>query len=237
MDQSGEVAASGEDLRKRFKRAVVAGGKHKGARYTDLPPAELHKCAKSYRGDQRFHQYCKQWTAISVLGETPDSHKAEESAHKAQFGKFWWIISQWAWMGPKLRQIFKGRLILGLICFLGFMVLISRPSFSLLCAKVIVLGIRTLTRMMTHCLVTLLDGILDEAVSQVEAVLNPSPQLLLTQQKQENTAQPVPNAQISVVHSSSHWLIHILCMIAGSFIGRWYQTPLVAAPANRNPVP
>lgn len=237
MGPSGEVAESGEALRKRFKRAVVSGGKHKGARYTDLSPAELHKCAKSYRGDQRFHQYCKQWAAISVLGENTDSQKVEEFAQKAQLGKFSWIISQWVWIGPKLRQIFKGRFLLGLVCFLGFMMLISRPSFSLLCAKLIVLSIRTFTRMMSHCIVTLLDGILEEAVSQVEAVLNPSPQLLLTQHKQENTAQPVPNAQISVVHSVSHWIVHLLCVIAGSIIGRLYQTPLVAAPVNRNPVP
>ncbi len=237
MDPSGEVAESGEALRKRFKRAVVSGGKHKGARYNDLPPAELHKCAKSYRGDQRFHQYCKQWAALSVLGDNSDGKKLEEVGPNKQLSTLGWITAQCMWISVRLRQLFKGKVILALICFSGFLVLISRPSFSLLCAKLIVLGIRAITRIVSSCLVTLLDGILEEAVSQVESILNPAPQLFLTPQKQESTAQPVPNAQIRVTPSSSHWVINLLCVLAGSIIGRLYQIPLVAAPANRNPVP
>ena len=56
---SSQPCEDGESWDKQFKRAVVAGGPLKGARYTDVGWDGLRKAAKSYRGDARFNQYAK----------------------------------------------------------------------------------------------------------------------------------------------------------------------------------
>ena len=110
MDPSGKLAEDGEGLRRRFKRAVVGGGRLKGSRYSDLAEAEIRRCAKSYRGDARFGQYCRQWVAIHssatpALTIDPDHEKRTEMSetHGLQLvsGLRWGLTLIWrfyAWM-------------------------------------------------------------------------------------------------------------------------------------------
>ena len=56
-------------------KVTVTGGSLKGARCGDLPEAEVAKSAKSYRGDARFMQYCRQFMASKLIdgAEEPEN--------------------------------------------------------------------------------------------------------------------------------------------------------------------
>lgn len=67
-----ECAIAGEttaDLKKQFRKTVIAGGSLKGARYLDVSAEDLAKAARSYRSDPRFQQFAKRWIASKTLGQ------------------------------------------------------------------------------------------------------------------------------------------------------------------------
>ena len=59
--ESDVVAAvrAWEGWDKAFRRAIVAGGPLKGARFTDVGWNDLKKAAKQYKADPCFNQYAK----------------------------------------------------------------------------------------------------------------------------------------------------------------------------------
>jgi len=221
MDPSGKHAETGEGLRKRFKKAVVAGGRHKGAKYNDLPDAELHRCAKSYRGDPRFLQFCRQWSSLQLLAsdESIDGGQKKDGSSQrsgwfpfmtAHLFNFWSVLGRFA----------KVHLALSLLIALAFFFVISRPSFSHLCSKLLVLAVRRVVAYVYTFATTLIDGILNEAVQQVDIALRPVP--LIAEAPQTMQHRPAPTPQTMSDNPAPSWLLHVFSMIMGAWLGRHY---------------
>ena len=94
---SGGAAETGAELVKKFKRVSVQGGSLRGARYSDVSEADIRKSAKSYRGDPRFSQFCKQWVAAETFASDPELEKrTSEGFDKTSQAKTWlglgWLL-------------------------------------------------------------------------------------------------------------------------------------------------
>ena len=216
MSSSGKLAEDGAGLKQRFKRAVVSGGKHKGARYTDLSEAEIRRCATSYKGDPRFNQYCKQWVALHLLSSPEDSSSAQAGKEgvKSQPAQGTW--SSWSWekcqqVASSIKTFARGRKLLTIFFVLSFGLLISRPSFGILSSKLTVLVIRSLLRRTVGIPSSVIDAVLDEAIDQVESVLSGPP--LLPPQQSAQPSDPYVHANTPVVQNTWHWLAHIFLLI------------------------
>jgi hypothetical protein len=218
MDPSGKLAEDGEGLRRRFKRAVVGGGRLKGSRYSDLAEAEIRRCAKSYRGDARFGQYCRQWVAIHssatpALTIDPDHEKGTEMSetHGLQLVSWlrWGLTLIWRFYAWMLRFA-RGRKAVAVILLLMVAYLASRPAFSVLCSKLVILTVRESLRRCFCVLSLLVDGLLEEAVAQIDSLLR-SPQPAAREVPVAQTAQPTETTHWYLLH----WLLHGLCLIFG----------------------
>lgn len=170
-DRSGSAAGSGDQLLKKFKRAVVQGGSLQGARYSDVSEQDLRKSARSYRGDARFRQFCKQWVASQIVapenfvagtkpaGQSNDS--GEDISWIAKFRKaFFTSCKQW------MSGRFQGRFVTCFGCLCVMLVVISRPAFGRLCGRVIGLSVRVFIKRSLGLILTVLDSILEEAAEQ-----------------------------------------------------------------------
>jgi len=216
MSSSGKLAEDGAGLKQRFKRAVVAGGKHKGARYTDLAEAEIRRCATSYRGDPRFAQYCKQWVSLHLLSpvEEASSSQMEKEGMKPETTSATW--SAWAWDKLKkaalsLRAFARGRKLLAFFFLLSLVLLVSRPSFGTLSSKLTVLVIRGVLRRSLGFLASVIDAVLDEAIEQVESALTGQhlpPPHQLGQPNEPYVHPPVP-----IIENTWHWIAHVFLVI------------------------
>ncbi|CAK8996465.1 Bacitracin synthase 1 (BA1) [Includes: ATP-dependent cysteine adenylase (CysA) (Cysteine activase) [Durusdinium trenchii] len=60
-------AEDGPGWVKKMRRVVISGGPLRGARYGDIPESEVARWSKSYKGDARFGQYCKQFMASKLI--------------------------------------------------------------------------------------------------------------------------------------------------------------------------
>ena len=228
MALCGEPAETGEELKKRFKRAVVGGGRHKGARYSDLPASEIHRCAKAYRGDARFHQYCKQWVSLHML----DDKSHEDSATKTpgvessgrSGGRFTFTLQK---VIDVLKRFTKMGTSFALIVLILGAFIISRPAFSTLCAKVLVLSIREVLKKSFGLIAAVVDGLLDEAVAQVDVALNPTVGVV-----NSNTpvTQTPTDGQVNVGYNHPHWAWHLLSLFAGLMFGRHFNAMPAAQP-------
>eukprot|EP00435_Cladocopium_sp_Y103_P035960 s1278_g9.t1 len=221
MGSSGKLAEDGEGLRQRFKRAQVKGGAHRGARYTDLSEAEIRRCATSYKGDPRFAQFCKQWVAINSLAPSagdgpkpPEKTAITRTVEHHRNPATWksWSLSLIMTAARFVWKLAKGRRLLA--CFFGLLmiIIVSRPAFATLISKLLVLLVRGVARRVFHVFALLVDGILDEAVAQVDSALKyPAP-----------IAQEVHVAQPhEPVHSDTwHWIAHGVCIVAGMVYNR-----------------
>lgn len=235
MSSSGKLAENGEGLRRRFKGATVTGGRLRGSRYADLSEAEIRKCASSYRGDPRFNQYCKQWVAVNTLAlsegfdETTSADMGDKAKGESATDVFG--TNAKARCAQCSQKIFasclkfaKNRKTAALIIVLLSFTLASRPAFLPLVSKLLILTLREAARR-TFCIVTLImDGILEEAVAQVDSALRGPPTSLPTQATQSSEAQ---NSEWW------HWALHVLCLFLGARYGR---VPGAVPPINRNPL-
>ena len=59
----------GEEIERQFKKAVVAGGPLKGAKFLDVGWDDLKKASRSYRSDPRFNQFAKRKVSEQALGK------------------------------------------------------------------------------------------------------------------------------------------------------------------------
>ena len=169
---SAASADSGLGWAKKMRRVVIAGGSLKGAQYGDVQESEIAKAAKSYKGDPRFLQYCRLYMSSKILEPAEDNEeklKQEESA----------AAKLWTW-APAIHAAFqkcltKSRRWRFLACCLVLMVLMSRPAFSVLFSKVTILTIKAVIRRSVNLVTMILDAVLEEAVSQIDLALLPSP--------------------------------------------------------------
>lgn len=228
MSSSGKLAEDGAGLKARFKRAVVSGGKHRGARYTDLAEAEIRRCATSYKGDPRFAQYCKQWVALHLLSPVEPSGADSSAAVPEKAGTAQGAASvTWsAWCGEKIKKLgsqvrsfARGRKLVAFCFFICFGILISRPSFGILFSKVTVLMIRGVLRRSIGLLTSVIDAVLDEAIEQVEAVLMGQPVQPTLQHQHAQPSEPVTQTMVPMIHDTWHWIAHIILVI-GTFYRR-----------------
>ena len=207
-----------------MRKVTVSGGPLKGACYGDLPEVEIAKSAKSYRGDPRFMQYCRQFMASKLIdgAEAPES-KSDSSLNGKLENK--WVFEWWIWFRSGahrwIQRSSKFRLVFLLLVTL---VVCSRPNFSVLCGKVTVLTVKTVFRRSVALVTLVLDSILDEAIQQVDSALSPA----------SIAAQTLYNDQLPMDGQSNsfHLFMHLICLVMGSILGRTYgQAPFAA----RNP--
>lgn len=181
MNPSGKTAEGGEALRKKFKKITIVGGSLKGARYGDISEPDIRKAARSYRGDPRFAQLCKQWVAAETVA--PDDDAQPSSAGRVagaqlssnQTWKAWCYqvacgAGRWAYAKCKGRWFTAT----SVTCLL--LLVISRPAFSRLCGRLVGISIRLAFRRGFYLVTILIDSILDEATYQMEATLLPVPE-------------------------------------------------------------
>ncbi len=204
---------------------MVTGGRHRGAKYNDLPDAELHRCAKSYRGDPRFLQFCKQWSSLQVLAADESTEGVPKAEwHSKRSSWFSWITAKLLYAGSIFGRFAKGHVVLSLVMALGFFFVITRPSFSHLCSKLVVLALRRIVIYSYTFVTSVIDGILNEAVQQVDIALRPQP--LMIEAPQTMQYQPTPTPQTLSHYSFSHWLMQAFSMLLGAWLGRHYGPEL-----------
>ena len=131
---SSQQCEPGEGWDKAFRRAIVAGGPLKGARFTDVGWNDLKKAAKQYKADPRFNQYAKRCLSERAFSSQADpSEKAAESncckRRCSQFGQ-----KPGAWI------LAKAKVKLGLACILLLtaLLLLSRPLFYVVICQICV---------------------------------------------------------------------------------------------------
>ena len=204
-----------------MRKVTVSGGPLKGACYGDLPEAEIAKSAKSYRGDPRFMQYCRQFMASKLIDGAEEPEGKGDSSLSGKLDKKWvfewgiWLrtgVTRWVQRSSKFKLVFL---------ILMLLVVCSRPNFSVLCGKVTVLMVKTAFRRTVALVTMVLDSILEEAIQQVDSALSPAP----------IAAQTLYNDQLPMEGQSNsfHLFMNLICLLMGSILGRTYgQAPLAA---------
>ena len=226
----GSSADGGAQLLKKFKRAVIQGGALKGARYSDVSEADIRRGSKLYRGDQRFAQFCKQWVAANVVAPDEVLKVADAGGSRCRKGEEPPVAMSWKSLGKNWSRGFynwavgqvKSRFFTSCLVLFFVLVIIGRPAFGKLCGKVVGLSIRILIKRIFGLLTLVLDSLLEEAASQVEQALLPSPHADYQHTGTMNQALPQPG-------TSLQWTMHILCILIGSLLGRNLPRAIPAA--------
>lgn len=222
-----ECATVGEttaDLKKKFRKTVIAGGSLKGARYLDVSAEDLAKAARSYRSDPRFQQFAKRWIASKTLGQVSHDTPVGESDKRLGSRCYAFVVAAVKWLLSKTR----GRLTaLAGVCLI-LILLVSRPMFYVVLGKFITLSVKMVLRRVLGTITLVLDAILDEVSDQLDTAL--LTHTSNTQEKKVVSHEPFPqNSQ----HSSDHKIImHAFCILIGTLLG--HQWPRAAVPP-RNP--
>ena len=139
---SSQPCEDGESWDKQFKRAVVAGGPLKGARYTDVGWDDLRKAAKSYRGDARFNQYAKRCLSERAFAVKSESAESDEKGRRFRCSCSWFCMKAATWV------LAKARVKLGLVLLSVFIILLllSRPLFYVVLARTLSLSVKLFLR-------------------------------------------------------------------------------------------
>ena len=220
---SGGAAETGAELVKKFKRVSVQGGSLRGARYSDVSEADIRKSAKSYRGDPRFSQFCKQWVAAETFASDPELEKrTSEGLDKTSQAKTWlglgWLsvfgFTKDNWRGA--QQPLKGRWMTSFWVLLFLMVVISRPAFGRLCARLFGLTLRFCFRRLVTLILSIIDTILEEAILQAESALVPDPA----------PNNPTPSDNQPARDTVPSYFVHLLCMVLGALVSRQFPGTL-----------
>ena len=208
---------------KKFKRVSVQGGSLRGARYSDVSEADIRKSAKSYRGDPRFSQFCKQWVAAETFASDPELEKrTSEGLDKTSQAKTWlglgWLsvfgFTKDNWRG--VQQRLKGRWMTSFWVLLFLMVVISRPAFGRLCARLFGLTLRFCFRRLVTLILSIIDTILEEAILQAESALVPDPA----------PNNPTPSDNQLARDTVPSYFVHLLCMVLGALVSRQFPGTL-----------
>ena len=195
----------GASLRRQFKKAEVAAGSLKGARYLDVGWEDLKKAAKSYKSDPRFNQFAKRCVserALASEGAHVDAQEGNSDGHAGvRLGSICKRVMSWTFCKA------KGRIALFVALAFLCLLILSRPKFYILVGKSLTLGVRLALRRSFGMITLILDAILDEAVESFE---------------QPGLIAPVQvGNQIQQQHDTSNaWLLHVLCGVIGALMGR-----------------
>jgi hypothetical protein len=219
--ESSAHAETGPAWVKKMRKITVSGGPLKGACYGNLPEVEIAKSAKAYRGDPRFMQYCRQFMASKLIDGAEEPDSKSDSSSSGKLDRKW--VSEWGiWLCTgAIRWVQKSSKFK--LAFLIFMLLFvcSRPNFSVLCGKVTVLMVKTVFRRSVALVTMVLDTILDEAIQQVDSALSPA---AVAVQTLYNDQLPIDGQS-----NSFHMVMHLICLVMGSILGRNYgQAPWAA---------
>lgn len=215
MGKSSALHAEGGPVwLKKMRKVAVSGGPLKGALYGDLPESEVAKSAKGYRGDPRFMQYCRQYMASKLLEGTEQPGRQSES--QAKLSRIVeWVAKNAPYVYKNSAHVYKTRF---LIISLLFILVITRPSFSILCGKLTVLVVKTVFRKSIAFVTMILDTILEEALLQVDSAL--------TSTMTPSLREPVP--QVHGMEPMDHQpqslqlVMQLACLAVGTLLGRNY---------------
>ena len=208
----------GEEIERQFKKAVVAGGPLKGARFLDVGWEDLKKAARSYRSDPRFNQFAKRRLSEQAFGNQSAHSPAAEKNGK-HFGCCKLISSiprmLLQWLLGKLR----GRIMLSLMLVVISEVVLSRPLFHVLVAKSLATSVRLIIRRSVSLVIMLVDTILDEAVTSFESSLVAPPYMMPDESTQGSNSSSHPFWQPGFLTTL---LLHCLFAMIGALFGqRW----------------
>ena len=195
----------------------MQGGSLRGARYSDVSEADIRKSARSYRGDPRFSQFCKQWVAAETFASDPELDKqTSEGLDKSSQAKSWLGLgglSMFAFTKDSLRvvqQRLKGRWGTSFWVMLFLIIVISRPAFGRLCARLFGLTLRFCMRRLFTLIFSIIDTILEEAILQTETALAPD---YAAESPTTAVSQPARDTIPS-------YIIHIFCMVFGALVSK-----------------
>ncbi len=191
---------------------------------------DIRRGSKLYRGDQRFAQFCKQWVAANVVAPDEVLKVADAGGSRCRKGEEPPVAMSWKSLGKNWSRGFynwavgqvKSRFFTSCLVLFFVLVIIGRPAFGKLCGKVVGLSIRILIKRIFGLLTLVLDSLLEEAASQVEQALLPSPHADYQHTGTMNQALPPPG-------TSLQWTMHILCILIGSLLGRNLPRAIPAA--------
>lgn len=210
----------GKSLQKQFKRTTMSGGPLQGARYLEVSWEN-----KQYKSDPRFNQFAKRVLSERALGSdsntTPITAPATARVTWFQWGKDL-VKSYLAWFIAKTKMRFGLTILLAIV----IMVVLSRPLFYAVLAKPVALSLRLLLRRPVGLLVLLVDTILDEAASSLEAsLLTPPPPAGANMHHHHEMLAPSRG-----IHD---FLVRGLFAIIGLLLG--HRLPRAARPAHNGP--
>lgn len=144
--------------------------------YEEVPKEKLLKAARRYSGDPDFSRFAKSYALLIELQEEEIPEpclplvpvNSAKAAHKFEGGWLKRMIGAW------LRRLWSwskyGKLLLLCLC----LALIFRPSFARVVSKLIVTTFRvTLRRILSFC-ISVLEGMLDELIYQVDHLIRES---------------------------------------------------------------
>lgn len=203
----------------------------RGARYSDVSEADIRKSAKSYRGDPRFSQFCKQWVAAETFASDPELDKqTSEGLDRLSLAKTWpglgrfsvFAFAKDSW--KVAQQRFKNRWGMSFWVMVFLIVVISRPAFGRLCAKLFGLTLRFFMRRLFTLIFSIIDTMLEEAILQAETALVPD---YAPESSTTAVSQPARDTLPS-------YIIHIFCMVFGALVSR--QFPGTSTGPIRQPV-
>ena len=218
---SSEPPEIGQDLRKQFKKAVVANGPLKGAHFFDVSWEDVKKAAKAYKVDPRFNQFAKRCVSERALApddSAPSDAKSVEEKTGLDFKSR--AKSTALWLFSKI----KGRLLLVMFLVFILLVLLSRPLFYVLLAKSFALSIRVVIRRSVGAIILVLDAVLEEAAQSLE------PELIASTNYAASSLNQHGQVQERTYYFNSVWT-NVFLVIIGGLFGRHYPA---ATPVARN---
>ena len=172
----------------------------------------------------RFSQFCKPWVAAETFASDPELEKrTSEGLDKTSQAKTWlglgWLsvfgFTKDNWRG--VQQRLKGRWMTSFWVLLFLMVVISRPAFGRLCARLFGLTLRfCFRRLVTLTVLSIIDTILEEAILQAESALVPDPA----------PNNPTPSDNQPARDTVPSYFVHLLCMVLGALVSRQFPGTL-----------
>lgn len=205
----------------------MTGGWLNGARYLDVGWEDLKKASRSYKSDPRFNQFAFRAIAERTLGKDADTSVQPIAANTMTWLAYFWLKCRQLW--SFIRAKAKVKLGMSLMIGLLLLILLTRPLFYTVMAKTVPLGIRVALRRSIGLVVLIVDAILDEAATALEASLLTPPQM-------PDNFQRVPQYELQPPRTFYEFFWHGLFTVLGVIIG--HRLPRAArfdrnAPPNR----
>lgn len=172
MSSCGVLAM--QSLLARHGKSVVRAGPLQGTTFEEVPRERILKAAKRYTGDPDFSRFARSFALLSELqGEdipepcmplVPVGESKDAKGTAGVAGCLQRLLHAWRRVLSWSRY---GKIFLLLI----FLALIFRPMFARMVSKLVVTTVRvSLRRVLTFC-ISILEGLLDELIYQVDHMM------------------------------------------------------------------